>query len=73
MTRTVLAALALASLIGCKGFDRQRDQSGRPDLPGLTIEEQQARGRARYANHEDDFRVGPRTFTDRPTPTGVGR
>ena len=22
--------------------------------------------------HEDDFRVGPRTFTDRPSPTGTG-
>ncbi len=73
MTRTVLVAMALASLIGCKGFDRQRDLRGRPDLPELTIEEQQARGRARYANHEDDFRVGPRTYTDRPSPTAVGR
>ncbi len=73
MTRIVLVALLFATLIGCKGFDRQRDLRGRPDLPELTVEEQQARGRARYANHEDDFRVGPRTFTDRPTPTGAGR
>lgn len=74
MARTgpLLAVFAALLVAGCKDFDRPRDlrQKPRPDLPQYTIEEQQSRGRGRYAVPDDDFRVGPRTFTDRPSPTG---
>jgi hypothetical protein len=35
-----------------------------------TIEEQQRRGRERLAITEDDFRIGPKGYIDRPSPTG---
>jgi hypothetical protein len=78
MTRKLslmLIVLAGLSTVGCKSFDTPRSLRGseRPDRPDLPIEEQQSRGRARYGLHEDDFRVGPNTFTDRVSPTGVGR
>jgi hypothetical protein len=43
-----------------------------PDAPGYTIEEQERRGRARYAIGEDDFRIGPKTYADRPDPISGG-
>ena len=77
MTRKLLVAWAvLAGLapVGCRNFDTPRTLRGseRPDRPDLSIEEQERRGRARYGLHEDDFRVGPRTFTDRPSPVAGG-
>ena len=77
MARKLIAlALAVAGLapIGCRGFDTARSMRGseRPDRSDLSIEEQYSRGRARYGLHEDDFRVGPRTFTDRPDPVSGG-
>lgn len=77
MTRTLLVAwVVLAGLVpvGCRNADTPRTLRGseRPDRPDLPIEEQQRRGRARYGLHEDDFRVGPRTFTDRPDPVAGG-
>ena len=71
----LLVVVAGASALGCKCFDTPRSLRGseRPDRPDLPIEEQQSRGRARYGLHEDDFRVGPNTYTDRVSPTGVGR
>ncbi len=77
MARTLIAlTLAVAGLapVGCRGFDTPRDLRGteKPDRVDLPIEEQYRRGRARYGLHEDDFRVGPRTFTDRPDPVSGG-
>jgi hypothetical protein len=75
-TLTLLALLAAGSgLLGCRGFDTPRSMRGseRPDRADLPIEEQERRARARYGLHEDDFRVGPRTYTDRVSPTGIGR
>jgi len=43
----------------------------RPDDPSYTIEEQKRRARDKYALPEDDFRVGPSTFNERPG--GIGR
>ena len=65
----ILLALGLA---GCKTYERPLEQRGRPrpDDPRLPIEEQKARGRARYAIIEDDFRIGPDTNSSRPSPTG---
>jgi len=78
MTRklTVMVLLAAgAAAVGCKCFDTPRSLRGseRPDRCDLPIEEQERRGRARYGLHEDDFRVGPNTYTNRIDPTGVGR
>jgi hypothetical protein len=39
-------------------------------MPGYTISEQERRGRARYTILEDDIRIGPKTYSDRPSPTG---
>jgi hypothetical protein len=74
--KLLILALAVAGLapVGCRGFDTARSMRGspRPDRADLPIEEQYRRGRARYGLHEDDFRIGPRTFTDRPSPVAGG-
>lgn len=76
--KTLILAVLLAGLapLGCRGttYDTPRTLRGseRPDRPDLPIEEQERRGRARYGLHEDDFRVGPNTYTSRPSPTGTG-
>lgn len=67
-----LILMALLGLTGCKGFDRPRDlrKMERPDLPEYTIEEQQRRARAKYGIPEDDRRLYPNGYVDRPSPTG---
>ena len=73
MARTAkLLLLGCLALAGCKTYDRPRELRGkpRPDDPRLSIEEQQSRGRGRYAIPEDDRREGPKGFIDRPSPTG---
>ena len=78
MTRKLVAlGLLTAGLgaVGCGGDyvrARQLRGSGRPDDPRLPIDEQESRGRARYAIPEDDPAIGPRTFTDRPDPVSGG-
>jgi hypothetical protein len=77
MTRTTFTLgllLAGSCAAGCGGFDTPRMLRGtpRPDQPGLSIEEQERRGRARYGIAEDDFRIGPKTFVDRPDPVSGG-
>lgn len=73
MRRSLLLAVAFASAaVGCSRFAgpvavRHMD---RPDAPGYTIEEQQRRGRERLAVTEDDVRIGPKAYIDRPSPTG---
>lgn len=79
-TATLLGLLLVAGLTGCRsnggdaprGFDTPRTLRGseRPDRPDLSIEEQQRRGRARYAVPEDDVRIEPKSFVDRPGPSG---
>ncbi len=62
----------LGAAVGCQRFRGPLEvrQLGRPDVPGYTIDEQQRRGRERLTVIEDDFRIGPRTYADRPSPTG---
>jgi hypothetical protein len=43
---------------------------GRADAPGYTIPQQEQRGRERLAISEDDIRIGPKGYIDRPSPTG---
>ncbi len=67
-----LLVLIVITVAGCAGFAGPREvrQMGRADAPGYTIPEQQLRGRERYAISEDDFRIGPKGYIDRPSPTG---
>lgn len=67
----ILVALFLSSL-GCTRFAGPIAvrHSGRADAPGYTLPEQERRGRERYTITEDDPRIGPKTFADRPSPTG---
>ena len=68
---TALAAVALAP-VGCGGFDgpRRNATKPRPDLPEYSVEEQRRRARDKYALPDDDFRNGPASYVDRPSPIG---
>jgi hypothetical protein len=81
--RLLLAALlSLAACAGCTRFSGPLEtwRMGRPDPyaigpdcdrhPIYTIAEQEQRGRERLAIPEDDFRTGPKTYSDRPSPIG---
>ena len=72
MRRKLLLATLFLSAVGCTRFAGPIAvrHSGPADAPGYTIEEQQRRGRERYAIPEDDPRIGPKTYADRPSPTG---
>ncbi len=74
MTRTaLLLTIGLSGIAaGCQGYDRPRENrvKPRPDNPALSFEQQEARGRDKYAIPDDDRRVGPRGYIDRPSPTG---
>jgi hypothetical protein len=67
----ILVALVLTS-VGCSRFSGPIAvrNSGRADAPGYSLEEQERRGRERYTITEDDIRIGPKTYADRPSPTG---
>ncbi|MBY0456497.1 MAG: hypothetical protein K2V38_04110 [Gemmataceae bacterium] len=76
MRRLVLLVLLLAS-VGCNRYAGPRETrqmgpaDGRaPDGTRYTIEEQKVRGRERLAITEDDFRIGPNGYIDRPSPIG---
>ena len=71
MRRLVLLS-ALLTLTGCDRFSGPLEtrQLRRADAPGYTIYEQQVRGRERLSITEDDFRIGPKGYIDRPSPTG---
>lgn len=70
--RVSLLLLLCASAVGCKHIAGPREawDKPRPDQPGLTIEEQERRGRDKYATFEDDQRIGPNTYNSRPSPIG---
>ena len=74
MPRTAaILTLGATLLAGCHSNiegPRQLRKEPRPDDPRLSIEEQKSRGRGRYAIPEDDFRIGPDGYIDRPSPTG---
>jgi hypothetical protein len=73
----LLAIVMVSSAVGCTRFAGPLAvrQTGRPDALGpdgrpYSIEEQQRRGRERYAIPEDDWRIGPKINIDRPSPLG---
>jgi hypothetical protein len=72
MHRIIPVLLLFATAAGCTRFAGPVAvrQTGRADAPGYTIDEQQRRGRERYTIPEDDLRIGPKTYADRPSPTG---
>jgi hypothetical protein len=81
MTRTCavgLLALLASGSIGCRFFEANRAEKASTPPPDSgayldrSTEAQERRGRARYALTEDDFRIGPRTYADRPDPVAGG-
>lgn len=78
MRRRILLSLALITLAGCGGRftgPLETRHLGRvdgigPDGQRYSIPEQMMRGRERLAISEDDYRIGPKGYIDRPSPTG---
>ena len=71
--RLLVLMLGVVALAGCNRFTgpaETREKVGRVDAPGYSIYEQKVRGRERLAISEDDYRIGPKGFIDRPSPTG---
>ncbi len=64
--------LAVLALVGCNRFSGpvETRQLPRADSPGYDLEEQRKRGRERNSISEDDFRIGPKGYIDRVSPTG---
>jgi hypothetical protein len=59
---------AILTTTGCQSSrgDLLYRQPGRSDDPRFSIAEQERRGRARLGVIEDDSRIGPKVFVDRP-------
>ncbi|MCS6865410.1 MAG: hypothetical protein RMJ56_01150 [Gemmataceae bacterium] len=77
MGRYLLGLMAFGLLVGCNRFSGpletrrwERPDAPSPDGVPYTIYEQQKRGRERLAISEDDFRIGPKAYIDRPSPIG---
>lgn len=72
MRRGLVLLVLVLSAAGCSRFAGPIAvrNSGRADTPGYSLEEQERRGRERYTIMEDDIRIGPKTYADRPSPTG---
>jgi hypothetical protein len=76
--RRRLLFLAVLAVIGCNRFagpiETRQQMGGRvefaPDGTRRSIEEQKLIGRERFAITEDDYRIGPKGYIDRPSPTG---
>ena len=70
--RRRLLLLGVLALAGCSRYSGPLEsrQQGRADAPGYNIDEQKVRGRERLSISEDDFRIGPKGYIDRPSPTG---
>ncbi len=69
---SLVVCVGVASLSGCKNIAGPFEARKKPrvDLPGYDIAEQERRGRDKYATFEDDRRVGPPGYIDRPSPIG---
>ena len=77
MRRTLTILIPMMLLAGCTRYEGPREVyqkvrgGDRADLPGYTIPEQRARARERNTFIEDDPRVLPPGYVDRPG--GIGR
>lgn len=75
--KLILLPLLLVSMSACARYEGPREvyeknrAGDHADLPGYTIEEQKRRGRERLTYIEDDSRLYPKGYVDRPG--GVGR
>jgi hypothetical protein len=73
-----LAVFATVGLMGCNRFvgpvESRQQKLGRvevrPDGTRRSIDEQKIVGRERFAVSEDDYRIGPKGYIDRPSPIG---
>lgn len=72
MRRAIILSALLLTGIGCTRFAGPLAvrHSGPAVAPDYTIPEQERRGRERHTIFEDDPRIGPKTYADRPSPTG---
>jgi len=72
MRRHLVIGLLFLASAGCTRFAGPiaTRHMGPADAPGYTIPQQEARGRERYTILEDDIRIGPKAYVDRPSPTG---
>lgn len=76
--RKLLVLAVLVALTGCQGTglfasrQKDKDRSNRaPDpLFSSDIEEQKRWDRARFSYIEQDSKIAPNTWSDRPTPSG---
>lgn len=70
--RLLLLLIAATAGTGCKNVAGpfEARNKPKPDAPGYSVEEQQRRSRDKYATFEDDRRVAPPAFADRPSPIG---
>lgn len=75
--RRRLIVLSLLMCVGCNRFSGPLETrqlgavDGRaPDGSRYSLDEQKKRGRERLAVSEDDFRIGPKGYIDRPSPIG---
>jgi hypothetical protein len=68
----LLLALTWLGVAGCTRYAGPLAvrQMGRADAPGYSIAEQEVRGRERLTITEDDWRIGPKAYIDRVSPTG---
>jgi len=75
--RRVLLMLPILCLAACQRYEGprevyQKNRSGdRADLPGYSIAEQQKRGRERLTTIDDNPKLYPNGYVDRPG--GIGR
>lgn len=74
----LLAATIVLAQAGCGRFSgplesRQQGRADPRDEKGrsiYSIDDQQKRGRERLSISEDDYRIGPKGYIDRPSPIG---
>jgi hypothetical protein len=73
--RKLLILAALAGVVGCQNFSGPFGKKDHPrpapdPLLSPDIEEQKRYDRSRYSYPEHDPLITPRTYSDRPTPSG---
>ncbi|MGL4423360.1 MAG: hypothetical protein ACRCZF_22065 [Gemmataceae bacterium] len=64
--------VAIGSTLGCKTISGPFEARKKPriDAAGTSLDEQKFRSRDKHTLPEDDFRIGPSGYIDRPGPTG---